>query len=65
MSHEPRDPITDALLDPEAQFPHLRVDTDVSEEGEPDWLVLARDCLGLGLNTGAPQPAREPLYTEE
>ena len=64
MSKEPVYPIADAVLHLQTQLSDLWVDTHITEESELDWLVLARDCLGWGLDARPSQPARKLLDSE-
>ena len=64
MGSQLRDSVADSLLEVEPHLVNLGVQTDVTEEGEPDRLILTRDCLRQGLDARATHPARKLLGTE-
>ena len=61
VSGELQEATADAVLDVQPHLANLGMDTHVTEEGEPDRLVLAGNSLGRGLDARAPHPARKLL----
>lgn len=64
MGSELRDSVADSLLEVEPHLVDLGVQTDVTEEGELDRLVLTRDGLRRGLDARTTHPTRKLLGTE-